>query len=183
LTLRLAFSYFLIGVVPIPLLAMLAFTVAYVLAHQFMATRVRREVTAVAQEMAALGKASSLHLLGDTVEASDLPWLKPGDKAAWAASLDAPRPVIADGDIWIAMRRAREDPQAVLLVKAGDPEFLRRLADESGFQPESGQGRVHPRSKSPAAVGPGREQPARRRVDGRHLRGQGGFQHDTLGRR
>ena len=37
LTLRLAFSYFLIGVVPIPLLAMLLCTVAYLLAHQFMA--------------------------------------------------------------------------------------------------------------------------------------------------
>jgi serine phosphatase RsbU (regulator of sigma subunit) len=133
LMLRLAFSYLLIGVVPIPLLAMLLFTVAYLLAHQFMATRVRREVTEVAAEMAARGKASAVLLRGETVEASEVPWVKPGDKAPWGASLDTPRPVIGENDIWIAMRCAPTERQTLLLVKAGDPEFLRRLAGQTGY--------------------------------------------------
>lgn len=133
LTLRLAFSYFLIGVVPIPLLAMLLFTVAYLLAHQFMATRVRREVTAVAAEMAARGKASAVLLRGETVEASDVHWLKAGDKAPWAASLDVPRFAIEGNGIWVAMRRAPEERQTLLLVKADDQEFLRRLAGQTGY--------------------------------------------------
>jgi serine phosphatase RsbU (regulator of sigma subunit) len=133
LTLRLAFSYFLIGVVPIPLLAMLLFTVAYLLAHQFMATRVRREVTEVADEMAAGGKASAVLLRGETVEASDVPWLKPGDKAPWATSLDVPRFAIEGNDIWVAMRRAPEERQTLLLVKADDQEFLRRLAGQTEY--------------------------------------------------
>src|SRR5438046_88847 len=47
LTLRLAFSYFLIGIVPIPLLAALLGLASYIVAHQFMANRIRREVTAI----------------------------------------------------------------------------------------------------------------------------------------
>lgn len=133
LTLRLAFSYFLIGVVPIPLLAMLLCTVAYLLGHQFMATRVRREITAVAEVLAARGNASAVRLRGETVEASDVLWLKPGDKAPWAAKLDKPRPVIEGSDIWIAMRRTPDEPHTLLFVKADDPEFLRRLADQTGY--------------------------------------------------
>src|SRR6266496_2185813 len=41
LTLRLAFSYFLIGIVPIPLLALLLLSVAYLLSFQFVGTRIR----------------------------------------------------------------------------------------------------------------------------------------------
>jgi serine phosphatase RsbU (regulator of sigma subunit) len=143
LTLRLAFSYFLIGVVPIPLLAMLLFTVAYLFAHQFMATRVRREVTAIADEMAARGKAPAVLLRGETVEASDVPWLKPGDKAPWAASLEEPRPVIEGNDIWIAVCRAPKERQTLFLVKADDQEFLRRLAGQTGYpvRIESGRSR------------------------------------------
>jgi serine phosphatase RsbU (regulator of sigma subunit) len=141
LTLRLAFSYFLIGVVPIPLLAMLLFTVAYLFAHQFMATRVRREVTAVAQDLAARGKASAVRLRGETVEASDVPWLKPGDRAPWAASLDLPRFAIEGNDIWVAMRREPEDRQTLFLVKADDPEFLRRLAGQTGYPVRIEKGR------------------------------------------
>jgi len=145
LTLRLAFSYFLIGVVPIPLLAMLLFAVAYLFVHQFMATRVRREVRAVAQDLAARGKASAVLLQGETVETSEVPWLKSGDKAPWAASLDTPRPVIGDNDIWIAMRRAPTERQTLLLVKAGDPEFLRRLADQAGYPVRIERGRSRER--------------------------------------
>jgi HAMP domain-containing protein len=144
LTLRLAFSYFLIGVVPIPLLAMLLSTVAYLLAHQVMATRVRREVTAVAQDMASRGKVSIVRLDGEAVESSDVSWLKPGDKMAWARSLDMPRPVIESGEVWIAMRRAPEEPSTVLLVPVSrDADFLRRLADQTGYAVWIETGRSH----------------------------------------
>ena len=113
LTLRLAFSYFLIGVVPIPLLAMLLFTAAYLFAHQVMATRVRREVTVIAQDMASRGKASSVRLNGETAESSDVPWVKPGDKLPWTKTLDTPRPVLEGHEIWIAMRRASDDPKTL----------------------------------------------------------------------
>ena len=74
-----------------------------------------------------------MRLRGDTVEASDLSWLKPGDKAPWAASLDTPRPAIAQNDVWIAVRGDSKEPRTVLFVKADDPEFLRRLADRTGY--------------------------------------------------
>jgi HAMP domain-containing protein len=144
LTLRLAFSYFLIGVVPIPLLALLLFAVAYLFAHQFVATRVRREVTAVAQEFVSRGKAQTLRLTGDAVEASGVAWLKPGDKAPWAKSLDLPRPVIDGSDVWIALRRAAEDSATVFLVPVSrDPDFLRLLAERTGYaiRIESGRSR------------------------------------------
>jgi len=53
LTLRLAFSYFLIGIVPIPLLMLLLFAGAYLVAHQIVATRVQREVAGAGRELAA----------------------------------------------------------------------------------------------------------------------------------
>lgn len=135
LALRLAFSYFLIGIVPIPLLAMLLFPAAYLLAHQVIATRVRREVTAVAQELAARGNLPSVRLRDGVIEASDVPWLKTGEKAPWAATLDEPRPVFQDEHkVWMAARRSPEDVRTLLLVPvSGGPEFQQRLADRTGY--------------------------------------------------
>jgi HAMP domain-containing protein len=68
------------------------------------------------------------------VESSDVSWLKPGDKLPWARTLDIPRPVIESGEIWIAMRRASDDPRSVVLVPVSrDADFLRRLADQTGY--------------------------------------------------
>src|SRR5262249_39513150 len=74
-SLRLAFSYFLIGIVPIPLLAILLFLSAYILAHQFMANRMRREITAVG-EWAVANDSSLPRVTADAagvVESSDVP--------------------------------------------------------------------------------------------------------------
>jgi serine phosphatase RsbU (regulator of sigma subunit) len=135
LTLRLAFSYFLIGIVPIPLLAMLLFCAAYILAHQFAATRVRREVASLAQEAAAREKLSVLRLDGETISTSDVPSLKPGEKAAWAKALEEPRPLLGEGrSVWMVLRRSPEDPATLVLVPvSGDPKFLQRLADRTGY--------------------------------------------------
>jgi len=91
-TLRLAFSYFLIGIVPIPLLAILLALSAYILAHQFMATRMRREITAVG-ERAAASDASLPRVKADAaglVDSSDVAWLKRGEKAPWLGELSRP---------------------------------------------------------------------------------------------
>ncbi len=134
LTLRLAFSYFLIGIVPIPLLAMLLFSAAYLLAHQFVATRVRREVTAVAQETAARGNVPSVRVQDGIIEASDVPWLKRGEKADWAGALDEPRPILSpERKVWLVTRRAPEEGQGLVLVPGDAPEFLQRLADRTGY--------------------------------------------------
>ncbi len=134
LTLRLAFSYFLIGVVPIPLLCMLLFTGAYLVAHQFIATRVRREVTTVTQEMAARETRPALRVNGDTVETSEVPWLKAGDKVALPEKPDEVRPLVAEGQaVWMAVRW-RENPAEVFLVPVTEsPEFLHHLADRTGY--------------------------------------------------
>jgi serine phosphatase RsbU (regulator of sigma subunit) len=134
LTLRLAFSYFLIGVVPIPLLGMLLFCGAYLVAHQFVATRVRREVTTVAQEMAARVTRPALRLSGDTVESSEVPWLKAGDKVSLPEKPDEVRPLVAEGQaVWMAVRRP-ENPAEVFLVPVTEsPEFLHHLANLTGY--------------------------------------------------
>src|SRR6266542_1329184 len=103
LTLRLAFSYFLIGIVPIPLLAMLFFCLAYVTANQFIATRVRREVSVIAeQEAGRPGVLPRVQVEDGSVVSSGVSWLASGDKAPWAAKIDSPRPVIAVNEVWIA---------------------------------------------------------------------------------
>lgn len=134
LTLRLAFSYFLIGIVPIPLLGMLLFCGAYLLAHQFVATRVRREVTTVAQEMAGRETRPDLHVSGETIDMSQVPWLKAGDKISLPERLNEVRPLVAEGRaVWMAVRRP-ETPADVFLVPVTEsPEFLRRLADQTGY--------------------------------------------------
>src|SRR5512134_2639900 len=80
LTLRLAFSYFLIGIVPIPMLATLAFVLFYVVAHQFVATRVWHETTELASTATALPGAQ---VRDGKVVRSDVPWLQPGNPAPW----------------------------------------------------------------------------------------------------
>jgi hypothetical protein len=95
LTLRLAFSYFLIGIVPIPLLAALLSLAGYLVAHQYAANRLRREITAVG-EAAVRSRAPlpAIEVADDgRIVASDLAWLRPGTPAPWLR--DLPRPVFS----------------------------------------------------------------------------------------
>jgi serine phosphatase RsbU (regulator of sigma subunit) len=144
LTLRLAFSYFLIGIVPIPLLAMLLFCAAYIVAHQVVATRVRREVNAVTRDLAGRGGLPIVRISDDTVASSDAAWLKPGEKVPWAKTLEEPRPVLEDHQwIWMADRRSPEDPATLVLVPvSGDPDFLQRLADRTHYSVRIEEGRA-----------------------------------------
>jgi serine phosphatase RsbU (regulator of sigma subunit) len=132
--LRLAFSYFLIGVVPIPLVAALLFLASYIVAHQYMANRLRREVTAVGE--AAVSRRTDLPAASarsGRVEASDVSWLKPGSPAPWIESLARPGFLVADGRLWLVAPTSR--PGSVRLLDLSDPEspWLQEVADRTGY--------------------------------------------------
>ncbi|HLN80593.1 MAG TPA: SpoIIE family protein phosphatase [Thermoanaerobaculia bacterium] len=131
LTLRLAFSYFLIGIVPIPLLATLAFVLFYVVAHQFVATRVWRETTEIANTATGL---PALQVRDGKVVRSDVSWLEPGQPAPWVSQLDRPRALIEAKNVWIAVRDDR-DAGSVRLLHLNDPSgaWLKKLADRTGY--------------------------------------------------
>ena len=135
LTLRLAFSYFLIGIVPIPLLALLLFSGLYIFAHQFAANRLRREATALGEE--ALREPSNLPLVraeaSGGIEASDAPWLPPGSRAPWPADLDRSGFLVHEEGVWLAV--PERAGLAVRLLPLEDPAggWLQRLADRTGY--------------------------------------------------
>jgi serine phosphatase RsbU (regulator of sigma subunit) len=137
LTLRLAFSYFLIGIVPIPLLLLLLFAGAYLVAHQFVATRVQREVAGAGRELAA--SAASAKLPGFQVDedgdvtSSDADWLPAGTSAPWAASLAAPRPVVEADEAWLVVPGPPSSPRRFFLVRMADPAFEKRIEDRTGY--------------------------------------------------
>jgi serine phosphatase RsbU (regulator of sigma subunit) len=142
LSLRLAFSYFLIGIVPIPLLAMLLFVCGYVIAHQFVATRTWREAPALAEtERPTLPK---VQVRDGKVVSSDVAWLKPGDAVPWVAKLDTPKPVLEKGNVWIALKEGDPASPTVRLLHLNDPSnrWLQKLADRTGYSVRVEPGRA-----------------------------------------
>lgn len=132
LTLRLAFSYFLIGIVPIPLLAMLLFCLAYLTANQFIATRVRREISAIAEMEVIRGTMlPRVRVANGVVVSSDVAWLKPGDRALWAAQVDSPKPILAGDEVWIVAPAG--GALALLPWTDRSKPWLQRLADSTGY--------------------------------------------------
>jgi len=133
LSLRLAFSYFLIGIVPIPLLAMLLFVSAYLVAHQFVATRMWHETAALAE--AESPRLPAVRIRDGKVAASDVPWLKEDVSVPWVEKLDRPRPVISGEEIWIAVREGDPATPDVRLLPLNDPSrrWLQALADRTGY--------------------------------------------------
>jgi serine phosphatase RsbU (regulator of sigma subunit) len=134
LVLRLALSYFLIGIVPIPLLAALLFTGAYVVAHQIVATRVRRELDVAAFDAARAPDRPSFRVRDGRVVASDLAWLPDGAPVPWAAGMDRARVVLADDRIWLAVPSPvpSADAAEIRLVEL-DVALVRRVAQSTGY--------------------------------------------------
>ena len=134
-TLRLAFSYFLIGIVPVPLLAALLLLGNYIEAHQFMATRVRREVTAVGES--ALANRALPRVAADgsgRVTSSEVPWLRPGQAAPWIGTIARPAFLGVNGAVWLAVPEAGQ--RAARLLRFDDPNgpWLQELADRTGYE-------------------------------------------------
>lgn len=137
LALRLAFSYFLIGIVPVPLLAAIFAAFGYLLCHQIIATRLRSEVGILAELADASGASlPSVRLGADgRVISSDVSWLAPGDAAAWADALSEPHPVIGADQVWVGIRSDEKEGAVVRLIPIQDRSapWLQRLADRTGY--------------------------------------------------
>ncbi|HKD11382.1 MAG TPA: SpoIIE family protein phosphatase [Thermoanaerobaculia bacterium] len=143
IALRLAFSYFLIGVVPIPLLAALLFAVAYLLCVQLVGTETRRELRAVVEE-AAVGtnRPAEFRVRNGVVASSRFDWLHPGDAVPWVRDLSQPRALTAGEGVWYAVRPDPADPDRIALVSFAEPRsaLLQQLADRSGYEVRVGLG-------------------------------------------
>jgi len=137
LSLRLAFSHFLIGIVPIPLTAALALVAAYIVAHQVVATRMRREVTAIGAAALTASPPPPRVSLANTgvVASSGVPWLSVGAHADWLRDLERPGFVEADDGLWLAVP---DGPRAVRLLDLSDPAapWAQRLADATEYEVE-----------------------------------------------
>ena len=129
LTLRLAFSYFLIGIVPIPLLALLLLATGYLLAFQIIGSRVKREVVAIAEEARA-GAPGVLkaEVRQDKIARSPVSWLPEGEPVTWR---NAPPPhfLLSGEEVWLAAPGGSE--RSLLLLPLN--HWIQRLADRTGF--------------------------------------------------
>ncbi|HZI65172.1 MAG TPA: SpoIIE family protein phosphatase, partial [Thermoanaerobaculia bacterium] len=145
LTLRLAFSYFLIGIVPIPLLALLLAIIGYLLAFQFVGGRLKRETVAVAAETSEEAPGVvAVELRDGKVVRSPFAALPEGAAAAWASSAATPRFVVEEGGrIWLAAGETPNGTGKVLFLPVQDREVLQRIADRTGYvvQAEIGEER------------------------------------------
>jgi serine phosphatase RsbU (regulator of sigma subunit) len=138
LTLRLAFSYFLIGIVPIPLLAAMLFISGYIVFEQMIATRLRREVATFGEEARLTTDLPEVRVGPDgRVTVSEVDWLRPGEQATWVKDLKAPAPLMEKKRTWLAVPSPGASPAGASagLLLLSDPKtgWLQRLADRSGY--------------------------------------------------
>src|ERR1700675_2467202 len=136
LALRLAFSYFLIGIVPIPLLAALGFMTAYLVANQFAANRVRREITAVGESAIASGlKLPGVEAGPDgKIPASDVAWLPVGASAPWLETLSRPGFLVEGEDAWLGVAEGKGRRARLLRLTDPNAPWLQELADRTGYE-------------------------------------------------
>ncbi len=133
--LRLAFSYFLIGVVPIPLVAVLLSLASYIVAHQYMANRLRREITAVGETAAARrGDLPAVTAESGRVTASGVPWLKKGDPAPWVEALARPGFLVSGERLWLAVPAGRRGEARLLELSDPAAPWLQELANRTGYE-------------------------------------------------
>ena len=133
--LRLAFSYFLIGVVPIPLVAILLSLASYIVAHQYMANRLRREITAVGETAAARRtELPAVTAQSGHVTASGVPWLKKGDPAPWVEALARPGFLVSGDRLWLAVPSGRRGEARLLELSDPVAPWLQELADRTGYE-------------------------------------------------
>ncbi len=141
LTLRLAFSYFLIGIVPIPLLALLLAITGYLLAFQFVGGRLRREIVAVAEEMSERTPGvRKVELRDGKVTESPFKALAKGAAAPWAASAEKPRFVVEEDQIWLATGALPAGTGTIRFLPLEDRAVLQRIADRTGYVVQAEQG-------------------------------------------
>lgn len=134
LSLRLAFSYFLIGIVPIPLLAMLLIMGGYLLSFQFIGGRLRRETQVIAQETTdQTPGVQKVEVADGKVARSPLPWLTENTPVPWATEAKDPRLLLAEDRVWLASGVAPGGNGTIRLLWLQDPAILQRIADRTGY--------------------------------------------------
>ena len=134
LSLRLAFSYFLIGIVPIPLLAMLLIMGGYLLSFQFIGGRLRRETQVIAQEMSdQTPGVRTVEVAGGKVARSPLTWLAENTPVPWATEAKDPRFLLAEDRVWLASGVATGGNGTIRLLWLQDPAILQQIADRTGY--------------------------------------------------
>jgi len=134
LSLRLAFSYFLIGIVPIPLLAMLLIMGGYLLSFQFIGGRLRRETQVIAQEMSdQTPGVRTVEVAGGKVARSPLTWLAENTPVPWATEAKDPRFLLAEDRVWLASGVAPGGNGTIRLLWLQDPAILQQIADRTGY--------------------------------------------------
>jgi sigma-B regulation protein RsbU (phosphoserine phosphatase) len=131
---RLAFSYLLIGVFPVPLLALLLGIAAAMTLGQFQAYRVDQAVRQLGSKMLAgevLGVRRA-RLAGGTVVSSEIPSLSVGNPApAWLPGLSEPRFIGDKTAEFLAISSTRSGETIVDALPADDLLYA-RLAELSG---------------------------------------------------
>jgi serine phosphatase RsbU (regulator of sigma subunit) len=159
LTLRLAFSYFLIGIVPIPLLLMLLLSVAYLLSFQFVGTRLRRELQAIAEEATERTPgARAIEVRDGRIARSSLDWLPQDAPAPWAAREDDPKFLLDENRVWLAAGRTPGGNGRVLLIPLQNQEVLQELADRTGYSVIAKPAREGHRGRGyQVQIGPGKK--------------------------
>ncbi len=166
LALRLAFSYFLIGIVPIPLLAALLSLAAYLVANQYVANRLRREITAVGE--AALHSGARLPVIAvgadGIVTASPLPAVPVGVQPPWERPLDKPGFLLQGDHIWLAISEGSGSSVGLIEVTDASSPWLQELADRTGYTVTIDTGRAQTRDRGFTVTGGSGENRLRRHV-------------------
>jgi serine phosphatase RsbU (regulator of sigma subunit) len=141
-SLRLAFSYFLIGVVPIPLTFAMLTAGAYLLAYRVISTRLRREAAAVVEMAALQNRVPEIQVRDGIVASSDVRWLPAGQPAPWASAKDLPRPLLEGEKIWFVVPAGLRDSGRLRLVLFSDSaaDYLQQVADRSDYEVRIGTG-------------------------------------------
>jgi HAMP domain-containing protein len=131
---RLAFSYFLIGVFPVPLLMLLLGTVLYGSLGQFEVFRVDQALSRIGSEM--IGReipgVQTARAENGIVAVSRIPALSPASPPpAWVGQVRSPAFVGRDANVFFAVSRTRANITDVFVLPVDDL-FLARLAELSG---------------------------------------------------
>ena len=145
LSLRLAFSYFLIGVFPVPLAALLAGVAATMSLGQFQAYRVRQAVLQLGSRMRAgeVTGAQTARILNGTVVFSQIPALPAGQTAPdWISDLSEPRFFGEKATEALGVASTRTGETRVFALPADDLLYA-RLAELSGVALKPISGRAH----------------------------------------
>lgn len=130
---RLAFSYFLIGVLPVPMVAMLLWLVTYMSVGQFEVYRVQQAIEMVGLEMSAAELPGTVHarISGGRIESSTIPGLTAGAPAPDLQALRDARFVRVGENRFLGKVRIRPGAADLFAAPLGDPLYA-ELALRSG---------------------------------------------------